>query len=255
MDTICNCHSVQDTLHVTSFTYRRRMRPFQVYGVDKRTKGRWDGWPGGQTGRWVDGRLARSIRRHKQTRTSNLCSDPLKIVVQQQACTISKLFGKFKTTAWPATWYMYIAAAPNVTTLSHWKPASAETCSGSCGVQGSHKRYVLYMGTVAGRDNVIGIATRVWTGRHEVRIPANTSDSSLLQTSRQALGSTQWIPVFFNRVKAAGTWFDHSPSCTAEVNNAWMYTSTLPICLHGVDRGNITWVLLLYDRYSISKVT
>jgi len=52
--------------------------------------------------------------------------------------------------------------------------------------------------------------------------------------------------VFSTRVKAAGTWFDHSPPCTTEVH-AWSYISTLPICLHGVDRGNITWVLLLYN--------
>jgi len=28
------------------------------------------------------------------------------------------------------------------------------------------------MNIVAGRDNVIDIATRLWTGRHEFRIPA-----------------------------------------------------------------------------------
>jgi hypothetical protein len=27
---------------------------------------------------------------------------------------------------------------------------------------------------------------------------------------------------------------DHSPPSTAEVKNAWSYTSTPPVCLHGV---------------------
>jgi hypothetical protein len=35
----------------------------------------------------------------------------------------------------------------------------------------------------------------------------------------------------------------HSPPSTAEVKNEWIYTSTSPICLHDVDRDNITFNL------------
>jgi hypothetical protein len=35
-------------------------------------------------------------------------------------------------------------------------------------------------------------------------------------------------------VKQPGREADHSPPFSAEVNNAWGYTSTPPICLHGV---------------------
>jgi hypothetical protein len=31
---------------------------------------------------------------------------------------------------------------------------------------------------------------------------------------------------------------DHSPASSVEVNNKWSYTSTLPICHHGVDKEN-----------------
>ena len=35
---------------------------------------------------------------------------------------------------------------------------------------------------------------------------------------------------------------DHSPSSRAEVKNRWRYNSTPPICLHGVDRENFTFI-------------
>jgi hypothetical protein len=35
----------------------------------------------------------------------------------------------------------------------------------------------------------------------------------------------------------------HSPQSTAEVKNEWIYTPTSPICLHDVDRDNITFNL------------
>jgi len=35
-------------------------------------------------------------------------------------------------------------------------------------------------------------------------------------------------------VKQLGHEADHSPPSSAEVKNAWSYTSTQPICLHGV---------------------
>jgi hypothetical protein len=57
--------------------------------------------------------------------------------------------------------------------------------------------------------------------------------------SRPALGSTQlpiqWVPGFFLRVKRPGRETDHSPPTSAEVKKMWIYTSTPPIRLHGVE--------------------
>jgi hypothetical protein len=40
--------------------------------------------------------------------------------------------------------------------------------------------------------------------------------------------------------KQLGRELKHSTSCSAEVKNAWSYTSTPPVCLHGIDRDNFT---------------
>jgi hypothetical protein len=57
--------------------------------------------------------------------------------------------------------------------------------------------------------------------------------------SRMAAGPTQppiqWVPGALSLgVKRPGHEADHSPPSSAEVKNAWGYTSTPPICLHGV---------------------
>jgi len=41
-------------------------------------------------------------------------------------------------------------------------------------------------------------------------------------------------------IKRLGRDADHSPSFSAEVKNEWSYTSTSPVCLHGVDRNTFT---------------
>jgi hypothetical protein len=56
---------------------------------------------------------------------------------------------------------------------------------------------------------------------------------------RMALGPTQpliqWVPGALSLgVKWPGHEADHSPSPSAKVKNEWSYTSTPPICLHGV---------------------
>jgi hypothetical protein len=45
---------------------------------------------------------------------------------------------------------------------------------------------------------------------------------------------------------------DHSPSSKAEVKNEWSYTSTLPICLHGMYVDNFT--LMYWSLVSSSPV-
>jgi hypothetical protein len=57
--------------------------------------------------------------------------------------------------------------------------------------------------------------------------------------SRQALGPYQfpihWVlAALFPQVKRPEREADHSPQSTAEVKNAWSYTSTPPTRLHGV---------------------
>jgi hypothetical protein len=57
--------------------------------------------------------------------------------------------------------------------------------------------------------------------------------------SRTALGPTQppiqWVPGTLSlEAKQPGREADHSPPSSAEVKNAWSYTSTLPISFHGV---------------------
>jgi hypothetical protein len=58
-------------------------------------------------------------------------------------------------------------------------------------------------------------------------------------SSRPALGPiqppVQWVPGALSLgVKRPGHEADHSPPSSAEVKNAWSYTSTLPIRIHGV---------------------
>jgi hypothetical protein len=58
-------------------------------------------------------------------------------------------------------------------------------------------------------------------------------------SSRTDMGPTQppnqWVPAVLSLgIKWPGREADHSPPSSAEVKNAWSYTSTLPVCLHGV---------------------
>ena len=86
---------------------------------------------------------------------------------------------------------------------------------------------------------------RLRARRTAVRIPATARDYSLLQDIQ--IG---WVPLgllfsgyraLFPGVKRPGTTdIDHSPPSSAEVKNGWSYTSTPPICLHGMDRENFT---------------
>jgi hypothetical protein len=57
--------------------------------------------------------------------------------------------------------------------------------------------------------------------------------------SRQVLGPTQppiqWVPGALSLgIKQPGHKADCSPPSSAKVKNVWSYTSTPPICLHGM---------------------
>lgn len=51
----------------------------------------------------------------------------------------------------------------------------------------------------------------------------------------------------FPGIKLPGRDFDHAPPCRAEVKNEWIYTSALPIHLHGLEREKFA-SYLLQDR-------
>ena len=48
------------------------------------------------------------------------------------------------------------------------------------------------------------------------------------------------------RVKRLGREADHSHPSSAEVKNKWSYASTVPVCLHGMYRDNVTFYCLVF---------
>jgi len=52
-------------------------------------------------------------------------------------------------------------------------------------------------------------------------------------------------------VKQAGYEVNHSPPSSAMFKNEWSYTFTSPVCLHGMDRENFTFILLTSLRFMI----
>jgi len=61
------------------------------------------------------------------------------------------------------------------------------------------------------------------------------------KSSRLTLGPTQLPSQFFPRSKATGCDVDHLPSSGAEAKKEWSYTSSPPICLHGMNRDSFTF--------------
>ena len=64
------------------------------------------------------------------------------------------------------------------------------------------------------------------------------------KTHRQTLGPTQPPLQSFQGGKAAGC-VNYSPVSSTEVKNDWSFTSSSPVCLCGVDRGNFICFLPL----------
>jgi len=65
-----------------------------------------------------------------------------------------------------------------------------------------------------------------------------------------ALGPIQppvrWYRGSYPEVKRSGRDVDQSHPSSAETKNEWSYTSTPPICLHGVGRGNFTLIFIIF---------
>jgi hypothetical protein len=73
----------------------------------------------------------------------------------------------------------------------------------------------------------------------EVQVPIGLEIFLLTTTSRPTLGPTQppiqWVTAALSvEVKRPVCEADHSPPSSAKVKNAWSYTSTPPVRLHGV---------------------
>jgi hypothetical protein len=76
-------------------------------------------------------------------------------------------------------------------------------------------------------------------GRSGVRFPAGAGNLFLHHRVQTGSGDTQppiqWVPGALSlEVKRPEGEADYSPPSSAEVKNTWSYTSTPPICLHGV---------------------
>jgi hypothetical protein len=94
----------------------------------------------------------------------------------------------------------------------------------------------------------VNTATRLWTGRSWVRIPAGERYCSLLQTVHAGFvahpaSCSVGAEVFFPGVKRPGQEVDHSPPSSAKVKNEWSCTTAPPVCLLGVGRDKYTFPL------------
>jgi len=70
-----------------------------------------------------------------------------------------------------------------------------------------------------------------------VRIPAEMRDLNFSETSKLLFNVNE--EVFRPKKKRPGRKADRVPPSRANVKNEWSYTSTPPICLHGMHRDNI----------------
>ena len=78
------------------------------------------------------------------------------------------------------------------------------------------------------------------------------------RTSKSAVGTTQppiqWVPGFFSGVKRPGRQVNHSPPSSDDVKSKWSCTSTILICLNGVDGENFTFAFLSRFATNIKAV-
>jgi hypothetical protein len=85
---------------------------------------------------------------------------------------------------------------------------------------------------------------RLRAGPSGVRIAAGARDFSLILNVQAVLGPTQppihWVQGYLARVQRPGRDVDHSTLCSAGIKNEWSFVT--PICLHGVERGTLTFI-------------
>jgi hypothetical protein len=98
-------------------------------------------------------------------------------------------------------------------------------------------------GCISKQGSVVGIATICGDTGFELR---GRQIFSLLQNFPERFWDPPGLSFnmycgFFLLVKRLGCEVNQSPTSSAEVKNEWSYTSTPPICLHGVDRENFVF--------------
>jgi len=93
------------------------------------------------------------------------------------------------------------------------------------------------------RNIVVSTASRQGTGWSGVGIPVEARDFFPSPKHPDRLWTPLTIQFNGTGVRWVGRDIDHSPSSSAEVKNEWSYTSTSPICLHGMDRENFNFYL------------
>ena len=94
----------------------------------------------------------------------------------------------------------------------------------------------------------VGEVTRLQAGPLRTRIPAEATESCLLQNIQYSSGAHASLlinghGIFVPALKRPNTEADPSPKPRAEVMNEWRHTSSPSIRFHGVDGVNFT----LYD--------
>lgn len=96
------------------------------------------------------------------------------------------------------------------------------------------------------RNGVVIVVSTLQAGWSEAQFPPQAKILLFSKASRPALWGPCNLP--FNTYRSSFPWLqrlwreaNHSPPSSSEVNNGWSYTSTPPICLHGVGRDNCTF--------------
>jgi hypothetical protein len=78
------------------------------------------------------------------------------------------------------------------------------------------------------RDSAVGTATGDWMDEGGVRIRVPVGSRIFSTSFRSVLRPTQPTIQWLQGVKRPGREADHSPPTSAEVENTWIYTCTLP---------------------------
>jgi hypothetical protein len=102
--------------------------------------------------------------------------------------------------------------------------------------------------------STVGITPRLRTRRSGVRISVGEGIFLFSKTSGSALGPTQilvrLVPVvFFPSLKRSDSEINYLSPSSAEVKNVWRYTATPPVCLHGVDKEELS-VCYIHCKFS-----
>jgi hypothetical protein len=110
-----------------------------------------------------------------------------------------------------------------------------------CSVKAQGQLHLYYSHYTKSRDSSVGIALGYGLDERgsRVRFPAGAGNFSLHHRIQNGSGAPQspirWVPGALSLgVKRPGREADHSIPYSAEVKNAWSYTSTPPVRLHGV---------------------